>query len=297
MRNGVLFLLLWLVPLWGCGGGFGGKAASPATIEPMGAAMDVDGAPMAEMEARDEGGDASFSGGMAPPAPPAGPMLAQAPARGADAPAKQRPEEKGRQATTVDVPTPIPGVEGKPEVAGPKIEPLLIYTAHFHMAVFEAKQSLDAVDKLAKDLGGYLVRREQNSITVRVPAAKYQGALDAIGKMGDVIHRQESVEDVTDQFYDLMTRVKNLRAMRDRLEDLLKQAKNVEEALQVERELARVTGDIESMEGRLKRMRELISFSTITVDFQPRPTETVNSKVRLPFPWLDELGLSNLLSL
>ena len=85
--------------------------------------------------------------------------------------------------------------------------------------------------------------------------------------------------------------------MRDRLEKLLEQAKDVKEALAVEKELGRITTDIERMEGRLKRLRELISFSTITVQFKPRPSDHVESKVRLPFPWLDRMGLSNLLSL
>lgn len=194
---------------------------------------------------------------------------------------------------TPDVPKPSPGSEGATKVAGP----MLIYTATFHMAVFEAGPSIDATYKLAKDMGGYLVRRDQRTIVVRVPAAKYRDALAQIGKLGDVLHREETVEDVTEQFLDVQTRLRNARAMRDRLEKLLEQAKDVKEALAVEKELGRITTDIERMEGRLKRLRELISFSTITVQFKPRASDHVDSKVRLPFPWLDRMGLSNLLSL
>ncbi|MBW2459874.1 MAG: DUF4349 domain-containing protein [Deltaproteobacteria bacterium] len=195
---------------------------------------------------------------------------------------------------TPDVPKPSPGgSDGATQIAGP----LLIYTATFHMAVFEAGPSIDATYKLAKDMGGYLVRRDQHTIVVRVPAAKYRDALAQIGKLGDVLHREETVEDVTEQFLDVQTRLRNARAMRDRLEKLLQQAKDVKEALAVEKELGRITTDIERMEGRLKRLRELISFSTITVQFKPRPSDHVESKVRLPFPWLDRMGLSNLLSL
>jgi hypothetical protein len=38
-------------------------------------------------------------------------------------------------------------------------------------------------------------------------------------------------------------------------------------------------------------------FSTITLRFEARPVDRIQSKVRLPFPWLDQLGLSNLLRL
>jgi hypothetical protein len=44
-------------------------------------------------------------------------------------------------------------------------------------------------------------------------------------------------------------------------------------------------------------LQELTAFSTITLLFQPRPVDVVDSEVRLPFPWLDELGLTGLLAL
>lgn len=182
-------------------------------------------------------------------------------------------------------------------MAGDKAAPLLIYRATFHMGVFEAAKSIDHVQKLAVDMGGYLVKRDQNSIIIRVPAEKYKSALDGVKKLGDVLHREETVEDVTEQFHDLMTRLRNARAMRDRLEELLAKAKDVKEALAVEQELGRITAEIESMEGKLKLLRELISFSTITVLFQPRGTDNVSSNVRLPFSWLDQMGLPSLLDL
>jgi hypothetical protein len=200
-------------------------------------------------------------------------------------------------------PPPIPDAKSDPlsvkrkELAGDQAVPLLIYKANFRMAVLEAAASIDAVQKLAQDLGGYLVKRDEHSIIIRVPAAKYRDALGGVTKLGDVLQREETVEDVTEQFHDLTTRLKNARAMRDRLEQLLERAKDVKEALAVEAELGRITADIESMEGKLKLLRELISFSTITVLFQPRPTDNVGSTVRLPFPWLDNMGLPSLLDL
>jgi hypothetical protein len=85
--------------------------------------------------------------------------------------------------------------------------------------------------------------------------------------------------------------------VRQRLEALLAQAGSVEDALAVERELARVTESIELYKGKLELLRELVAFSTITVNFRARPTERVNSDVPLPFEWLNQLGLPNLLSL
>ena len=190
----------------------------------------------------------------------------------------------------------LPDASGPPDVKE-QAQPLLIYTADYTMAVFETTAAIDAVQKMAEELGGYLVKRTDGYITVRVPSNTFKTALGKLEALGDVLHRDESVEDVTEDYYDLKTRLDNARAMRDRLEQLLAQAKDVEEALAVEKELARVTADIETMEGKLERLRELIAFSTITVRFEARGGETVGDEVRLPFPWLDQLGLSNLLQM
>jgi hypothetical protein len=219
----------------------------------------------------------------------------------AAAPAPQKEADKKASEVQNDATKPPPakdqsgvdtGTSGQ-KVAGP----MLIYRATLTMAVFETRKAIDAVEKLAKDSGGYLVSREDQLITVRVPTGKFDGTLDKIGKLGDLLHRNVNVQDVTSEYTDTAIRLRNLEVMRDRLEELLKKANKVDDALAVERELQRVTSEIERLKGRLKLLRELISFSTITVEFQPRPTDHVDNKVRLPFPWLDQLGLGELLRL
>ena len=192
----------------------------------------------------------------------------------------------------------------KPAPAGPNVlatgdkpTPLLIYRATLTMAVFETRKSLDAIEQFAKKSGGYLVARDDLSITVRVPAPRFDAALNEIAKEGDELHRQVEVSDVTEQYNDLTIELKNAEVVRERLVVLLERAQKVEEALAVEAELARLTDKIERIKGRLKLLNELVAFSTITVQFQPRPVEKVNSNVALPFPWLKQLGLPELLSL
>lgn len=202
--------------------------------------------------------------------------------------------------TSPSNPTPTPskpasGPSSKP--ASDEVKPLLIYRATYRMAVFEAVKAIDAVQRMALELDGYLVRRADDQITVRVPSEKYRDALARLGPLGDVLSRDETVEDVTDQFMDLSTRLRNYRAVRARVQELLAQAKTVKEALAVERELGRITTAIERIEGRLKLLRELVAFSTITVMFRAQPPESIESQVKLPFPWLDQLGLSRLLDL
>lgn len=196
------------------------------------------------------------------------------------------------------MPEPVPPSGNPPAEPGDsKKAPLLIYSATLTMAVFGAEQALEAVEKLAKDKHGYLVRRTDQSITIRVPAAVFEETLNGVGKLGDELHRDVSARDVTEEYADLEIRLRNAEVVRTRLEALLARSNNVQEALAVERELERITQTIEQIKGRLKFLGELVAFSTITVNFQPHAVDQVNPEVPLPFEWLRRLGLPTLLSL
>lgn len=193
-----------------------------------------------------------------------------------------------------------PGADKKAEVAtapGARDSSMIVYTATLTMAVYQVQPNLTAVERIAKEKGGFLAIRGDNRITVRVPRERFEDALGAIEKVGDVLHRDVTAEDVTDQYTDLEIRIKNARAMQTRLKQLLEKAA-VKEALDIEKELARVTEELELMEGKLKLLKDKIAYSTITVVFEGRGAALSGAqKVRLPFPWLNQLGLVNLLRL
>jgi hypothetical protein len=183
-----------------------------------------------------------------------------------------------------------------PASTEPARAPILIYNAQITMAVFDAEVELRAVEELGRELGGFLARRTDLSVTIRVPALRFQEALRRISLLGDVTHRDISAEDVTQEFMDLEVRLKNARAGRERLEQVLKRANDVKDALLVERELDRLAAEIERIEGRLKYLRDRAAFSTLTVSFQPRPREQIEKgHFPLPFPWLQQLGIGRLL--
>jgi len=229
-----------------------------------------------------------------------------------DVPAFAGPQRVA-QAQTTPAPAPPPGPAqpaatppGAPPKADPaKAEPakeiapsrdLVIYTARFSMAVYQVDQGLAAVEKIANDNGGYLGSKKDREITIRIPRGRFQPTLAAIDKIGDVLHRDIQAEDVTDEHVDLEIRIKNSRAMQKRLTDLLTKA-DVKNALEIEKELHRVTEELERLEGRLKVLKDRIAFSTITVVFEARGATIQATRQRLPFPWLGALNLPSLLSL
>lgn len=194
----------------------------------------------------------------------------------------------------------IPKDEAPPIATSPdqpkRRAPILIYEASLGIAVFHVQDNLDKIEKSAIKKGGYLVTRFESGIKVRVPVEKFEETVDEFLKLGDVISHQVTTKDVTAEYTDLEIRIKNAVVVRQRLEDLLSRAQNVEEALKVERELRRLTEELEVMKGRIKLLQELSNYSTITVNFMERTSE-IRSRVALPFPWLRELGLQRLLDL
>jgi hypothetical protein len=190
---------------------------------------------------------------------------------------------------------PAPAAANEPAKAR---SPVLIYTANLTMAVFDVNPGLKAVETAARELGGFLARQTNNTITVRIPAARFHEALARMEKLGDVTARDIQAEDVTAEYLDLELRIKSARSVRERLEQLLGRASKVEESIAIEREMERVMAEIERMEGRLKYLRDRAQFSTISVTFAARPKELVaKDTFKLPFPWLDQLGLGRLLEL
>src|SRR6185437_7426556 len=103
-------------------------------------------------------------------------------------------------------------------------------------------------------------------------------------------------EDVTAEYVDLEVRLKSARAVQARLTELLTRAVEVEDSIAIEKELDRVSGEIERIEGRMKFLRDRAAFSTITVRFAPKRVEQVGTqRVRIPVPWLDDVNLPRLL--
>ncbi len=231
----------------------------------------------------------------APPPPPAPGFATQNPT---PAPAKPADPSSTPPATTL----PADGKKGndgtRTETTSTAHAPMLIYTGHVQMAVYEVRSSLGEVEVLARSIGGFLAKRDDRSITIRVPASRFEEAMRRIEKMGDMISRDVQVEDVTEEFNDVDIRLKNARAVRERLEQLLSKAAKVEESIQIEKELERVALIIERLEGRMKFLKDRAAYSTITVTFQPRSAVELGKRpFNLPVPWLYELGLGRLLAL
>ena len=129
-----------------------------------------------------------------------------------------------------------------------------------------------------------------------MPLARFDDAIRRVEAIGDVLHRSVAAEDVTDQVVDLEMRLQNAIEVRARLEKLLAAATAERNAIDIQKELAKVTEEIERFEGKLKLLRDRVAFSTITVSFEHMEPQRVKTRALLPFPWMQTLGLGPLLT-
>lgn len=163
------------------------------------------------------------------------------------------------------------GSSGGQNPAGQQ-ERKLIKTGSISLEVEQLASAEEAVLEWCQSFGGYVAssfNHETNAaFTVRIPAVHFDAAMAAAGNLGRVRSRNVSTQDVSEQFYDLQTRLDTRKILRDRLQAYLTQAANMEDLLGIERELNSTLTEIESMEGRMRRLSNQIDYSTITVDLQ-----------------------------
>ena len=114
------------------------------------------------------------------------------------------------------------------------------------------------------------------NVSLRATPAWIEGFLSNIDKAteeagGDVTSRATSSEDLTRTIIDTASRLEAQRTLQGRLQGLLERRDGtLGDLLEIERELARVTGDIESIEAQLKALRLRVSMSSLDVSYETK---------------------------
>lgn len=167
------------------------------------------------------------------------------------------------------------GSASLPRRFGDTIVTLIIRTGDARIEVAEIRAAVNQLRELAQRVGGHVAnssyqggRNEIRAATLelKVPAARYDETVAALDAVGRVEYVNSRAEDVGEEYADASARLTNARRLEERLLALLtSRTGKLEEVLAVERELARVRGEIEQIEGRLRYLRTRAAMSTLTV--------------------------------
>lgn len=123
---------------------------------------------------------------------------------------------------------------------------------------------------LAEERGGFIAAETQTSVSLRLPSEQLDPTMEALARGEDVLDRGSRVQEVTAQYVDLATRIHSQRRLKTRLQELLGRAGEVKDVLEIEKELARVTEELERLEGRMRVLDEQIDFAAIELTMQER---------------------------
>ena len=154
---------------------------------------------------------------------------------------------------------------------------IIIYTVDMTLEIVDVATSVDEIGAMAREMGGWIVstsraERHLGFISVRVPAERLDEAVARLRGMAvDVQAENASSRDVTDEYVDLTSRLGNLEATETALLRLFDRAATVEEALDVQRTLSQVQGEIEVIKGRINFLEQTSAFSLINVTLVLEP--------------------------
>ena len=122
---------------------------------------------------------------------------------------------------------------------------------------------------------------------IRIPVAQFDPFLEAVSRLGVPESRHQTAQDVTEEFVDLEARISNKKRLEKRIVELLGSSSGkIKDVIEVERELARVRGEIEQSEGRLRYLTDRTEFTTVVVaarevrDYVPPETPSFLTRMR-----------------
>ncbi|MCE5204333.1 MAG: DUF4349 domain-containing protein [Actinomycetia bacterium] len=184
----------------------------------------------------------------------------------------------------------VPGSSGDVAQGIPKTDRLIVRVKTLRLEVKAVEVAIDAIRDVAGEHGGVItdmqvasetegpIYRYQDTgvpsdgaplsgwVTVRVPVDEFDAFVNAVSRVGKVRYQAQSSSDVTQQHVDLKARLGNLRAEEERLRQFFDAAKSVDDMLAIEQELARVRGEIESLDAQVQYLERQAAMGTVTIE-------------------------------
>ncbi len=166
--------------------------------------------------------------------------------------------------------------------------PMIARTASLTIVVKNVESARATMDAIVARHQGYpatlnVISPEAGGRSVvgslKIPAGEMSAAIGELRALGRMVNEAQSGEDVGQQHEDLAARLKTARETEERFQAILQQRTGkISDVLEVEENIARVRGDIETMEAGQREMEHRVDFATVEVQL----TEVYKATLETP---------------
>ncbi len=177
---------------------------------------------------------------------------------------------------------------------------LIIREGSISMVVEDTRATKESIEQMVAEMeneGAFVVSSTERggtgdrspviTMVIRIPSTRFDEVMDRLAAMAvEVKERDETAQDVTEEYVDLQARLESLEAARDRLLEIMENAETTEDLLRAEQQLTQREAEIESIKGRIQYLTQSAQLSKIDITLRPyilsqpiesswRPAETV----------------------
>jgi len=137
-------------------------------------------------------------------------------------------------------------------------------------AMVEGMASEGAFVVSANEYGGTEEDQPYISMSIRIPAARFDATMDRLADLAVIVNnRDESAQDVTEEYVDLEARLESMETARQRLLGIMEEAQNTEDLLRAEQQLTQREAEIESLKGRMQYLEQSARLSSVWIELRP----------------------------
>jgi hypothetical protein len=168
----------------------------------------------------------------------------------------------------------------KKSTSGESVPRKIIYTARVDLLVGDVAEASTKLSGMVQQFHGLVAQSEIKSDRgapraadwrVRVPVERFDDFIHQVVSLGEPTKNRTDSDDISDKFFDFQVRIANKKVQVERLQKIIKeQTGKVSELLEAERELGRVTTELEELEGTLKLWENQTSLATVNITLLER---------------------------
>ena len=151
----------------------------------------------------------------------------------------------------------------------------LIKEGSINFETHDIAETRQHIESLVQKYGAYISQEDERAsssriyqnMTVRIPKAHFDVFVTELsGGVKKIDEKSVTVQDVTEEFIDSTARLAVKKETEQGYLRLLKQAKTIKDILDIQNELQDIRSDIESIEGRLRYLKNSVNFSTLHIN-------------------------------